>query len=152
MTVTDAATAAARERIEALTLAISVRSLPRMVGSLLETNLTITQLKTLTAIVVAESATASALAEQFSVSLPTMSKLVDRLVEQGLVERVTDLDDQRVRRLRPTVLGREVFGQVVGPRPALGVDVLAGLDLDELAALEVGMRAVNRELQRLAAR
>ncbi|MFP3822556.1 hypothetical protein SB658_28065, partial [Bacillus sp. SIMBA_008] len=42
---------AALDNIDALTLAISVRSLPRMVGSLLNTQLTIQQLKVLTAIV-----------------------------------------------------------------------------------------------------
>ena len=90
---------AALENIDALTLAISVRSLPRMVGSLLSTQLTIQQLKVLTAIVVSEQSSASELASTFEVSLATMSKLIERLVEQGLVERMTDADDHRVRRL-----------------------------------------------------
>ncbi|MGK9220346.1 MULTISPECIES: MarR family winged helix-turn-helix transcriptional regulator [unclassified Microbacterium] len=131
-------------------MAISVRSLPRIVGTLLSTRLTLTQVKLLSTIVLAESITLSSLAEQSGVSLPTISKLVDRLSHVKLVERSADPDDQRVRRVRPTPLGRRVMGRIVGPHPALGADVIAGLSVDELRALETGMRAVNRELQRLA--
>lgn len=138
-----------QHRIESLTIAITVRSIPRIVGSLLETKLTIQQLKALTSLVVAEGLTASALARAFSVSMPTISKLIDRLVAQGLVERRATVSDQRARLLVPTPLGRAVVGQTLAARPELGEDVLAGLSLDELRALEIGMRAVNRELQAL---
>jgi DNA-binding MarR family transcriptional regulator len=138
--------AATLENIDALTLAISVRSLPRMVGTLLSTQLTIQQLKVLTAIVVSEHSSASELASSFEVSLATMSKLVERLVEQGLVGRVTDAGDQRIRRLHPTPLGRDVIGKIMAARPEMGADILDGLSLDELEALAVGLRAISREL------
>ncbi|WP_157974692.1 MarR family winged helix-turn-helix transcriptional regulator [Glycomyces dulcitolivorans] len=138
-----------RKSIESLTVAISARSIPRILGSLLETQLTIQQLKVLSSVVVSEAATTSGLAEDFEVSLPTMSRLVDKLVKQDLIERAADDGDQRVRRLRPTELGRAVVGQILGARPELGSDVIDGLTLDELRALETGMRAVNRELQAL---
>jgi len=138
-----------QQRIETLTVAITVRSIPRIVGSLLRTKLTIQQLKILTSLVVADGLTVSALARDFDVSVATMSKLVDRLALQGLVERRTVEGDQRSRALRPTDLGRSVVGELLGARPELGDDVLAGLSLAELQALEVGMRAINRELQHL---
>lgn len=138
--------AATLENIDALTLAISVRSLPRMVGSLLSTQLTIQQLKVLTAVVVSDHSSTSELASSFEVSLATMSKLVDRLAEQGLVERVTDSGDHRVRRLHPTPLGRDVIGKIMVARPEMGADILDGLSLDELESLSVGLRAINREL------
>lgn len=138
--------AEALEKIDALTLAISVRSLPRMVGSLLSTHLTIQQLKVLTAIVVSDRSSTSDLASTFAVSLATMSKLLERLVEQGLVERVTDAGDQRVRRLHPTPLGRDVIGKIMAARPEMGTDILDGLSLDELESLAVGLRAISREL------
>jgi DNA-binding MarR family transcriptional regulator len=137
---------AALENIDALTLAISVRSLPRMVGSLLSTQLTIQQLKVLTAIVVSERSSTSELASTFEVSLATMSKLIERLVEQGLVERMTDAGDHRVRRLHPTLLGRDVIGKIMAARPEMGADILDGLSLDELESLAVGLRAISREL------
>lgn len=138
-----------RKSIESLTVAISARSIPRILGSLLETQLTIQQLKVLSSVVVSETSTTSGLAEDFDVSLPTISRLVDRLVKQDLVERAPDDGDQRVRRLRPTELGRAVVAQVLGARPELGNDVIDGLSIEELRALEIGMRAVNRELQAL---
>lgn len=139
-----------RERIAALTIAISVRSLPRIVGALTESKITVQQLKVLTAIVVEDGATISGLAHASGVSTATMSKLVDRLVTQRLIERLADSDDQRVRRLQPTSLGRDVVSEVLGARPELGNDVLQGLDMEELEALERGLQAINRELQRLA--
>lgn len=138
-----------QQRIESLTIAITIRSIPRIVGSLLETKLTIQQLKALTSLVVADGMTASALAHAFSVSMPTVSKLVDRLVAQNLVERRATEGDQRSRLLVPTSLGRAVVGETLAARPELGGDVLARLSLEELRALETGMRAVNREIQAL---
>ncbi|MBW9120468.1 MarR family transcriptional regulator [Microbacterium trichothecenolyticum] len=145
----DLATSA-RQRIEVLTLAISVRSLPLMVGSLLKTDLSIQQLKVLTGVVVADISSTSELAASFAVSKATMSKLIDRLVDQALVERVVDEADHRVRRLVPTNLGRQVIAELMAARPEMGADVLRGLDLAELEALETGLRAVNREIQRLS--
>jgi DNA-binding MarR family transcriptional regulator len=136
-----------RKSIESLSVAISARSIPQIIGPLLETQLTIQQLKVLSSIVVNERSTTSGLAEDFDVSLPTMSRLVDRLAKQDLIERAPDDGDQRVRRLLPTGLGRAVVAEILGARPELGSDVLDGLSLDELRALETGMRAVNRELQ-----
>lgn len=141
-----------RKSIESLSVAISARSIPRIIGSLMETQLTIQQLKVLSSVVVSEATTTSGLAEDFAVSLPTMSRLVDRLVRQDLIERTPEDGDQRVRRLRPTRLGRAVVGEILGARPELGNDVIDGLTLEELRALEIGMRAVNRELQALRTR
>ncbi|MBW9110366.1 MarR family winged helix-turn-helix transcriptional regulator [Microbacterium ureisolvens] len=149
MTHGDPATSAL-QRIEVLTLAISVRSLPLMVGSLLKTDLSIQQLKVLTGVVVTDISSTSELAASFAVSKATMSKLVDRLVDQALVERVVDGADHRVRRLVPTNLGRQVIAELMAARPEMGADVLRGLDLAELEALETGLRAVNREIQRLS--
>ncbi|WP_447648136.1 MarR family winged helix-turn-helix transcriptional regulator [Microbacterium forte] len=134
------------ENIDALTLAISVRSLPRMVGSLLSTQLTIQQLKVLTAVVVSDRSSTSDLASAFGVSLATMSKLLERLVGQGLVARTPDDGDGRVRRLHPTALGRDVIAKIMAARPEMGADILDGLSLDELESLAVGLRAISREL------
>ncbi|KQQ66293.1 MarR family transcriptional regulator [Microbacterium sp. Leaf320] len=146
----DRRRAEALENIDALTLAVSVRSLPRMIGSLLSTQLTIQQLKVLTSTVVSDRSTISGLASSFEVSLATMSKLVERLVDQGLVERLTDAVDQRVRRLIPTPLGRDVIGKIMAARPEMGADILDGLTIDELESLAVGLRAINRQLQAAA--
>lgn len=134
--------------IEALSIAITVRSIPRVLAPLLTTELTIQQLKALSVIVTTEEgATGAGLAQSFGVSMPSMSKLVDRLVSQDLVARETDRLDQRVRRIHATDLGRAVVRELMAARPELGEDVLSRLSLDELEALETGLRAISRELR-----
>lgn len=134
--------------LEALSLAIAVRSLPKMLESLLTTSLSIQQLKVLSLIVTTDGgASGASLAQSFGVTMASMSNLVDRLVAAGLVARTTDAVDQRVRRLNPTELGRSVVRELMAARPELGIDVLHGLSDEELAALEMGMRALSRELR-----
>lgn len=140
----------ATQRIQTLLVAISVRSLPRLVGSLLEVDLTVKQLQVLAALIRPVPRTSTELAGEFGVSLPTMSGILDKLVQRGLVERVVDESDHRARRLRLTALGHSVVAEVSSPDPRLGDDVVAGLDQSELEALELGLAAVNRELRRVS--
>ncbi len=130
--------------VEALALTISIRSIPMSLEPLLKTDLTIAQLKVLSLVVTSEDgATGGGLAETFGVSMATTSKHVDRLVEQGLVTRAFDADDQRVRRIRATELGRAVVLRMMASRPELGSEVLRDLATEDLRALEQGLRAVD---------
>jgi DNA-binding MarR family transcriptional regulator len=54
-------------------------------------------------------ATLSELAEAEQVRLPTISRLVVELEAQGLVEKVVDFTDRRVKRLRATDKGRALL-------------------------------------------
>lgn len=140
-----------QKSIEAMTIAITIRSIPRILQPLLTTDLTIQQLKVLSVIVTAEDgATSGALADTFGVSMASMSKLVDRLVAAGLTTRSFDPNDQRVRRIYSTSLGRSVVRELIATRPELRGDVLARLTLDELQALETGLGAISRELRGLS--
>ncbi|WP_285041333.1 MarR family transcriptional regulator [Plantibacter sp. LMC-P-059a] len=134
--------------VEALALTISIRSIPMSLEPLLKTDLTIAQLKVLSLVVTSEDgATGGGLAETFGVSMATTSKHVDRLVEQGLVTRSFDVDDQRVRRIRATELGRAVVLRMMASRPELGSEVLRDLATEDLRALEQGLRAVDELLR-----
>jgi len=79
------------------------------------------------------------LADDLDISPGGASKLVDRLVTAGLVDRATDDSDRRVSRLRLTSQGRRVvgdgsatsevwlserFGATLGPRGAEDLDSL----------------------------
>ncbi|MBF4632570.1 MarR family transcriptional regulator [Clavibacter michiganensis subsp. phaseoli] len=135
--------------IEQLSIAITIRSIPRVLTPLLSTDLTIQQLKALSVIVTTdEGATGAGLAQSFGVSMPSVSKLIDRLAASGLVVREADAVDQRVRRIHATDLGRAVVRELMAARPELGEDVLSRLSLEELKALETGLRAISRELRR----
>jgi DNA-binding MarR family transcriptional regulator len=143
--------ASALKSLEALSIAIAVRSMPKVLQPLLATSLSIQQLKTLSLIVTTErGATGSKLAASFGVSMASMSNLLDRLASRGLVERSVDPDDSRVRRVHATTLGRAVVAEIMAARPELGLDVLDGLSEEELEALELGLRAVSRELRSAA--
>lgn len=124
-------------------------ALAAIVEPLLSLELTIQQLKVLTVLVTADTGTTlTALASSFDVSLASMSGIVDRLVAQGVAERVADTDDQRVRRLRATGRGREAVQRLMARRPEYGVAVIERLALDDLRALDQGMRAVERAMER----
>jgi DNA-binding MarR family transcriptional regulator len=70
-------------------------------------------------------------------SQPALSRMVDRLVERGLVQRTKDPDDRRSVRLSLTERGA-VCQRAIGGRHAVGVarTVGATLDDDELLQLE----------------
>jgi DNA-binding MarR family transcriptional regulator len=70
-------------------------------------------------------------------SQPALSRMVDRLVARGLVERRADLADGRGVRLSLTPAGRH-WQRRIGGRHALGVTraMTAALDADELSQLE----------------
>ena len=70
-------------------------------------------------------------------SQPALSRMVDRLVARGLVERQADLADGRGVRLSLTPAGRH-WQRRVGGRHALGITraMTAALDPQELGQLE----------------
>jgi DNA-binding MarR family transcriptional regulator len=70
------------------------------------------------------------------VAAPTMSKVVDRLAELGLVTKVPDPDDRRVRRVAATAAGRRQIDAVRVRRTAWLSEQLASLDPDDLARVE----------------
>lgn len=89
--------------------------------------------------------------DRLGVSAPTASGLIDRLVEKGLVARVDDPDDRRVRRLHATELGLDVIRQMDSMfGRALGV-VIGLLSVEELDLLRRGALAMLGALERAQA-
>lgn len=88
------------------------------------------------------------LGDRLGVSAPTASGLIDRLVEKGLITRVDDPDDRRVRRLHPTELGLDVIRQMDSMfGRALGVAIQL-LSVEELDLLRRGSLAMLGALER----
>ena len=142
-----------RERIlrdlEDLADSLQSSPVPTFLDPLLATDLTVRQLKVLTILVTSEEgATGRGLSESFGVSMASMSGLVDRLVAQGVAVRSEDPLDARVRRVKATPLGRTVVRRLVSGRPELNFEILTRLSLEDLRALEQGMRAVDAEVNR----
>lgn len=136
------------ESLGGLILSFETMTLPGLVGPLRSTDLTIQQLKVLMVIATAgQGVSGRGLAESFGVSLASMSGLVDRLVAQGAVARSLDPQDGRVRNVHVTATGRSMLRSLMAARPEFSPEVLASLRLDDLKALEQGMRAISEQMR-----
>ena len=79
----------------------------------------------------------SDLAEAVLLSRPNCTRLVDRMVEVGLLERQIDPDDARVRWARITPEGRRRFRRAA-PTHLAGIQFHFGQHLDDETAATVG--------------
>jgi DNA-binding MarR family transcriptional regulator len=86
------------------------------------------------------------LADANGVSAPAMSKLVDGLVEAGLLERRGSTDDRRRIELTVTAAGKRKLDTVGDRLKAHLAAQLASLGADELASLERALVRLNKAL------
>lgn len=122
---------------------LEVSAIPQIIESMLSLRLTMQQVKVLSILVVEPtSSSIRQLAEILGVSLATMSGVVERLEIQEMVERVTDPEDQRVRRVVATALGRETIRKLVSSNNELEHAHLERLRLEDIEALVQGVRAL----------
>jgi DNA-binding MarR family transcriptional regulator len=127
------------------------RALSSMAEPLISTPITMQQLKVLTMIAIdPERATGHELAAQLNVSVATMSGLVDRLVEHGMVSRGEDPSDRRVRRLTVTPEGSATIRSLLSSAGTMPAPVLRRLAIEDLRALVQGILALDRAVQDLA--
>ena len=89
---------ALRERVFVLFGRSMLRFDPGRVEAWMELGLTLTQLRVLFVLRAEDGASASVLAERLNVTPSTLTRIVDRLVGQGLVRRETDDCDRRLVR------------------------------------------------------
>src|SRR3989337_3333167 len=87
-----------RERAFRLFGRCMVRRDPGRLEAWVELGLTLTQLRVLFVLRAEDGASASVLAERLNVTPSTLTRIVDRLVGQGLVRRETDDNDPRLVR------------------------------------------------------
>lgn len=117
---------------------------------LLETDLTVQQLRALALVQVDRESTPQRLAEALGVSAATVSGILDRLTAAGMTVRTPDPADGRVRRVTSTEKGTEAIRRLVAHDDELPPDLLALLDADDLRALVQGTRALLEAARRLA--
>ena len=127
------------------------RALSSMAEPLISTPITMQQLKVLTMIAIdPERATGHELAGQLKVSVASMSGLVDRLVEHGMVSRLEDPTDRRVRRLSVTPEGSATIRNLLSSSGKMPTPVLRRLSIEDLRALVQGILAFDRAVRELA--
>jgi MarR family transcriptional regulator, organic hydroperoxide resistance regulator len=107
-------------------------------------NMSMAQVKVLMMLSFKGEKSISKLAEALSVSHPTASQLVDRLVQAGLAERVEQATDRRFTLARLTHAGEQLAQRLWQGRMSHLQHSLAQLDQQDLAALRQGLRALNQ--------
>jgi DNA-binding MarR family transcriptional regulator len=119
---------------------------------LLDLNLTMQQTKALLVLSVHDNAmSGQALARHLSVSLATLTGIVDRLVTQGLVTRREDAEDRRVRLVELTEHGRSLVESVRDSGLEQMRRLLRRLDDETLTAMELVMRRLRDAAEEEAA-
>jgi DNA-binding MarR family transcriptional regulator len=151
----DAATASDQDELisclERVQESFERRALSSMAEPLISTPVTMQQLKVLTMIAIdPDRATGHELAGQLKVSVATMSGLVDRLVEHGMVTRGEDPTDRRVRPLSVTPEGSATIRSLLSSAGTMPTPVLRRLAIEDLRALVQGVLALERAVAELA--
>jgi DNA-binding MarR family transcriptional regulator len=94
------------------------------------------RLSALSVLVFGGPATVSQLAGREGVAVPTITRIVDALVRDGLAERGTVEGDRRQSRIAPTARGRDLLERGRARRIRNLATELAALEPDRLRALE----------------
>jgi len=104
------------------------------------------QLFVLSALVDGEEASLSQLAQRTMTDRTSVTAVVDRLVQGGLVSKGTSEEDRRRASIRITPKGRTVLRGAPRPPTALLVEALERMDPAEVRRLERGLRALTRSM------
>jgi DNA-binding MarR family transcriptional regulator len=109
-------------------------------------NLTLPQFEVLSHLLVTEGTTQQMLADHLLVTKGNVCGLIDRLAEQGLVERQADPDDRRANRLYLTPAGRALIIEVLPTQRAVIRELLATLTHEEQRTLLALLGRLDRAL------
>lgn len=115
----------------------------------LDLDLTLQQIKILLLVASGSCVTSGDLARRMSVSPPTMSASIHKLIELGYLQRQESGPDRRIKTLHPTTAGisiYEFFTESKGQHPD---SLLLALDPEDLQALVRGISAVRRKAEEL---
>src|SRR5262245_50655129 len=108
-----------------------------------ETGLSITQLNTLIRLYYGGSCGISDVGDHLGSTNAATSQMVQRLVEQGLLERTEDLTDRRVKQLALTAAGRALIEQGIEARRRWLEDLTAALSSEEQAQIITVLRELT---------
>lgn len=125
-------------------LRLSVTRLARRLRQEAEIGLSPTLLSSLAVISNHGPLTLGHLAEIENVSPPTITKIAKRLEAAGLVERITDADDRRVRYVECTELGHELLQTSRERKNAWLAGKLDELTPDDRDAITAALEALER--------
>ncbi len=110
------------------------------------TDLTMAQFRALVTLHRSPGASLSDVADEVGVSPPAMSKLIDGLVERGLVERTAQANDRRRVELVASAEGRKALERVRMAVQARVAERLASLTPTQRSAIAEAMAALDAAL------
>jgi DNA-binding MarR family transcriptional regulator len=110
----------------------------------LDLDLTTSQLKVLFVLYADGGASMGQLAGWLGVTLPTVTGIIDRLVEHGLVQRAEDPTDRRVVLSRLTPEGTHAVERLHQAGRARLAELLERVSLADLESFATGLRALCR--------
>lgn len=129
--------------------AIAMGMIVRHLDPMTDMVVPIQQLKVLLLVCATPNFTTQRLAGRVGVSPATMTGLVDRLIERGLVVRVDVARDRRVRLVQATEEGERLARSVTSFGHGHIAQIVQRLSHEDLAALSTGMTAVRRVVEGL---
>ena len=89
-----------------------------------------------------------ALADALDVSQASVTGIIDRMEQRGIVERVRDAEDRRVVRVAMTDEGRRLIGLLAAQRREHLAQLLEELETGEIQGFLTGLRALRRARER----
>lgn len=113
-------------------------------SGLFDATLTMQQLKVMVVLHRDGALSGHELADRLAVSTPTVSGMVDRLVDRGMLTRSTDDRDRRVRLVALSEAGEQMVTSVHEAGWRIGRDVMERMALEDLQALAQGVQALAR--------
>jgi DNA-binding MarR family transcriptional regulator len=116
----------------------------------LEVDLTMSQVKVLFLLYSEGPASMGQLAASLGVTLPTVTGIIDRLVEHGLVQREEHPHDRRLVVSRLTPRGSATAERLHQAGRTRLASVLDSLSVDELQQMVAGLQVLCRAVQRQA--
>jgi MarR family transcriptional regulator, organic hydroperoxide resistance regulator len=85
-----------------------------------------------------------------NVKMPSMTEVVDKLVEEGFVERVRDTEDRRVVKVQLTDSGKKAHGGILKTREQELMNIFGCLDEKQRTRLLKSLRAVSSIMKDVA--
>jgi DNA-binding MarR family transcriptional regulator len=145
-------TRALREEIFHLNEQIRVGSFALVGPIAFPPELTMRQLHVLSATARADGLTVHQLAQTLNIATPTASGLVDRLAEKGLLQRIGDETDRRVRHVHLTEAGQEMITQLDTAFDRMLDELMDLLDAAELTEFRNHFKLMLSVIERAKAR
>lgn len=96
-----------------------------------------------------EPLSAGVLSERTNMDKPRVSRALQRMVRNGLIERESDAQDQRVAVIRMSGRGRETYERIAPLAQAWERELLAGLDEHERMELERLLDRLQEQVARM---